>query len=132
MNCAHTYMPSLYMYNPNSASRPWSLYVQDMIEFCSRVMDNSAGLDRSTFLSTRVLYDASLRNLTLIGEAATHIPNHVRENHPEIPWRAIVGARNVMMHDYLGIDNQVVWSIIKDAIPELYSNLYSISNSDEQ
>ncbi len=119
------------MFDPNSAARPWRLYIQDMIEFCSRVMDYSAGLDRNTFLSTRVLYDASLRNLTLIGEAATHIPDYFRQDHPEIPWRAIVGARNVMMHDYIGIDNQVVWTIIQDAIPELYTNLCALGDSDE-
>ena len=120
------------MYDPNATSRPWRLYIQDMIEFCSRVMDYSAGLDRDTFLSARVMYDASLRNLTPIGEAATHVPSYIRENHPEIPWRAIIAARNVMMHDYIGIDNQVVWTIVQEAVPDLYANLFELRHSVDQ
>ena len=65
------------------------------------------------------IYDATLRNLELIGEAATHIPDEVRTAHPEIPWLLIIATRNRLIHGYLGIDDDTVWSIIQDNMPEL-------------
>ena len=55
-------------------------------------------MDQSTFVANELAYDATLRNLELIGEAATRIPDGVREAHPEIPWRAIIGTRNRIIH----------------------------------
>jgi uncharacterized protein with HEPN domain len=54
----------------------------------------------------------------LVGEAATRIPDEVRATHPEIPWRLIIATRNRLVHAYLGIDNDTVWSIIQDGIPD--------------
>ena len=71
-------------------------------------------------------YDATLRNLELIGEAATHIPEGVRAAHPEIPWRMIIATRNKLIHGYLGIDNDTLWSIIQDDVPEMLPMLKSL------
>ncbi|NKC14557.1 MAG: DUF86 domain-containing protein [Gammaproteobacteria bacterium] len=68
-------------------------------------------------------YDAALRNLELIGEAATHIPDDIRKAHPEVPWRLIIATRNRLIHAYLGIDDDTIWSIIQDDIPTLLSAL---------
>ena len=79
-------------------------------------------MDQDTFVSDDLTYDATLRNLELIGEAATHIPDAIREAHPEIPWRTIVGARNRIAHGYLGIDDD----IIQNDIPALLQALRQI------
>lgn len=71
-------------------------------------------------------YDAVLRNLELIGEAATHIPEAVRDAHPEISWRAIVGARNRLAHSYLLIDDEIIWTMIEDAVPSLLPALRAL------
>ena len=71
------------------------------------------------FVANELAYDATLRNLELIGEAATHIPAEIREANPEIPWRLIVATRNRLVHAYLGIDDDTIWSIIQDDIPDL-------------
>jgi uncharacterized protein with HEPN domain len=68
-------------------------------------------------------YDATLRNLELIGEAATHIPDEVRTTNPDIPWRLVIATRNRLIHAYLGIDDDTIWSIIQDDIPALISAL---------
>ena len=68
-------------------------------------------------------YDATLRNLELIGEAATHIPEAVRSAQINIPWRMIIATRNRLIHGYLGIDNDTVWSIIQDEVPVLLQQL---------
>lgn len=64
------------------------------------------------------MYDATLRNLELIGGAATHIPEDIRAAHPEIPWWMIIATRNRLIHGYLG-DDDTLWSIIRDDVPEL-------------
>jgi len=81
---------------------------------------------------TGLTYDATLRNIQLIGEAATHIPSGVREAHPEIPWRAIVGTRNRLAHSYLTISDDVIWTIIQDAIPKLLPSLQSMLDTTEE
>ena len=69
-----------------------------------------------------------MRNLELIGEAATHIPEIVRSAHPEIPWRQIIAVRNRVIHAYLGIDDDIIWSIIRDDIPVLLVALKRLKN----
>ena len=58
-------------------------------------------------------YDATVRNIELVGEAATHVPEAVRRNHPEIPWRMIIATRNQLIHGHLGIDDDVLWSMCR-------------------
>ena len=71
-------------------------------------------------------YDATLRNIELIGEAATHVPGHVRKDYPDIPWRRIVGIRNRVAHGYLGIDDDVVWDVIQVDVPDLLPRLRTV------
>ena len=90
------------------------------------MLSYTEGLDQRTFLADDRTYDATLRNLELIGEAATHVPSEVRKAHPDIPWYAIVGTRNRLAHGYLHMSDYVIWSIIQDAIPELVPSLQAL------
>ncbi len=114
------------MSEASEGKREWRFYVSDMIAFCERVLDYTAGLDRASFVASAMTYDAVLRNLELIGEAATHIPDAVRDAHPEIPWRAIIGARNRLAHSYLLIDDEIIWTMIEDAVPSLLPALRAL------
>ena len=76
-----------------------------------------------SFVSSGLNYDATLRNLELIGEVATNIPDEIRLKYPQIPWRMVVATRNRMIHGYLGIDNDTLWSIIQDDVPALLEHL---------
>ena len=102
-----------------------------MIDFCNRILDHTAGLDQQTVVSAQIVYDATLRNVTLIGQAAAHVPESVRVAHPEIPWRSIVGARNHMMHRYFAIDD-VIWEIVTIDIPGMLPRLQTMLESTEQ
>ena len=79
-----------------------------MIGFSEKVITYTRSLDQDGFISSGLNYDATLRNLELIGEAATHIPDEVRQNSPQIPWRLIIATRNRLIHGYLGIDNDTL------------------------
>jgi uncharacterized protein with HEPN domain len=103
--------------------REWRFYVEDMIAFCDKVLTYTRGLDRSTFAVDPMRYDATLRNLELIGEAATHVPQSVRDSAPDVPWRLIVAVRNRLIHGYLGIDDDTLWSIVSDDVVPLRAAL---------
>ena len=119
------------MSDTGESPREWRFYITDMIEFGEKVQAYTAGLDRAGFVASGMTYDATMRNLELIGEAATHIPEAVRDAHPEIPWRAIIGARNRLAHSYLEIDDSIVWSMVEDAVPALLPALRKLLDTTD-
>jgi uncharacterized protein with HEPN domain len=109
-------------------AREWRFYLDDMISFAEKVLAYSEGFEREAFFSDSMRYDATVRNLELIGGAATRIPEAVRNAHPEIPWRLIIATRNRLIHGYLGIDKDTLWSIIQDEIPTLLQILRKVQD----
>jgi uncharacterized protein with HEPN domain len=107
-------------------SREWRFYISDMIDFAEKVLAYTHEMEQSRFEQSGLNYDATLRNLELIGEAATHIPDHVRQFASHIDWRRIVATRNRLIHGDLGVDNDTLWSIIQTDIPTLLHNLHSL------
>lgn len=103
----------------SSSNREWRFYIADMADFAEKVQSYTTGLEQNEFVANTLVYDATLRNLELIGEAATHIPSQIRDTHPDISWRLIIATRNRLIHAYLGIDNDTIWSIIQTDIPSL-------------
>ncbi len=98
-------------------NREWRFYIDDMLGFCARVQTFTAGLDQAGFVADALHFDATVRNLELIGEAATHIPESARASFPQIPWRMLIATRNRLIHGYLGIDNDTLWSIVETDVP---------------
>ncbi|MBW2356785.1 MAG: DUF86 domain-containing protein [Deltaproteobacteria bacterium] len=112
----------------DARQREWRFYLDDMIDFAGKVLAYTDGLDQAGFVASGLTYDATLRNLELIGEAATHIPDAIRAAHQAIPWRMIIATRNRLIHGYLGIDDDTLWSIIQDDVPELLPLLQALKN----
>lgn len=111
------------------AEREWRFYLADMISFAEKALLYTHELNQTSFVASGLNYDATIRNLELIGEAATHIPDDVRTANPQIPWRMIIATRNRLVHGYLGIDNDTLWSIIQDDIPTLLTELIKLNKS---
>ena len=110
-------------------AREWRFYLDDMIGFAEKVVIYTDGLDQESFVASGLNYDATVRNLELIGEAATNIPDEVRQQHPQIAWRLLVATRNRLIHGYLGIDNDTLWSIIQGDVPALLEQLLEIKKT---
>lgn len=104
-------------------NREWRFYLDDMIQFCERVQTYTNGVDQSRFVNDVMRFDATIRNIELIGESATHIPEQIRASAPAIPWRMVIATRNQLIHGYLGIDNETLWSIVETDIPALLASL---------
>ncbi len=103
------------------SEREWRFYLEDMLRFAGKVQAYSMNLDQAAFERDELKYDAILRNLELVGEAATHVPVDIREAHRAVAWRQIIATRNRLIHGYPGIDNDTLWSIVADDIPPLIS-----------
>jgi uncharacterized protein with HEPN domain len=97
-----------------------------MIGCAEKATSYTDGLTQTEFVASGLNYDATLRNLELIGEAATHIPDKIRQENLQIPWRLIIATRNRLIDGYLGIDNDTLWSIIQIDIPALLPQLYQL------
>jgi uncharacterized protein with HEPN domain len=70
-----------------------------------------------------MLIDAVIRNLEIIGEAARNVTDEVRNKYPEIPWRNMIGLRNILIHQYFGVDESIVWEVIKINLAEARPNI---------
>ena len=112
----------------DTLDRAWSFYIDDMIRFSEKVIRYTQNHDQTSFIENELDYDATLRNIELIGEAATHIPSEIKAENPEISWRQIITTRNRIIHGYLGIDDDIVWSIITEDIPDLLNLLQNLKN----
>jgi uncharacterized protein with HEPN domain len=110
----------------DNAAREWRFYLEDMIGFAEKVIAYTDGLDQVAFVASGMNYDATVRNLELIGEAATRIPDVVRAANPQLQWRLIIATRNRLIHGYLGIDNDTLWSIVQSDIPALLPQLHEL------
>ena len=90
-------------------------HIRDRI---SRIEEYTGG-DGSKFFGSTLVQDAVVRNLQTIAESTQRLTGTLRATEPEIPWRAIAGFRNVLVHDYFGIDVEAVWSVVEQDLPSL-------------
>lgn len=90
-------------------------HIADCIE---RIAEYTAS-DRATFVGSRLVQDAVIRNLQTLAESTQRLSDSLKTTEPDIPWRDIAGFRNVLTHGYLGLDTQLVWSVIEQDLPGL-------------
>ena len=112
------------MSEASPGDRNWKLNIQEMIEFAQRVLAYTDRMDQESFLADTRTYDAALRNIELIGEASSHVPQDIRDAHPQIEWRRIIATRNQVAHGYMGIDSDILWDIIHNDLPDLLPKLH--------
>lgn len=94
------------------SERQWRLSLQDMAEAVGKVLRYTQGMTREQFFADSKTYDAVLRNLEILGEAAKNIPDKIRNKYPEIEWRKISGLRDIAIHQYFGINEDVLWDVL--------------------
>ena len=93
------------------------IYAQHILDAISRIELYTAGIERSAFRSTPMIQDAVIRQLEIIGEATKMLSLDFRERRPNIPWRSIAGMRDKLIHQYFGVDIDMVWQTAIDDIP---------------
>ncbi len=95
------------------------LLLRDILESLEKIERYTAGLTPERFAQDDRTVDAVVRNLEVIGEAARQIPLEIRERYPEVPWRRVIGLRNVVVHEYFAVDVEILWTVVRQSLPDL-------------
>ena len=101
------------------SKRDTLLLLDDMVQAAQKIKRYTSGLDYDSFISDEKTLDAVVRNFEVIGKAANRIDSDFREKNPEIEWKRIRGFRNRIVHEYFGIDYEIVWDIIEKYLDEI-------------
>ena len=110
------------------SKRTPGLLLGDILLSMERISTYIGEMDQQSFASDTRTADAVVRNLEIIGEAATRIPEEFKAGHPEVPWRRVVGLRNRIVHEYFGVDIGIVWSVVSQDLPHLKSQIQDIAD----
>lgn len=102
------------------------VYTDHIILCLNKIQDYTNGLEQIDFSKSELIQDAVIRNIEIIGEAAKKISSDLKSQYPEIPWKEMSGMRDKLIHDYFGVDVEVVWKTVKEDIPYLKSLIQNI------
>lgn len=94
-------------------------YLNDILESIADIREFTIGMTKENFVCDKKTIKAVVRSLEVIGEAAGKIPQRIRDNYPEIPWQELSGMRNRLIHEYFGVDFDIVWETIKEDLESL-------------
>jgi uncharacterized protein with HEPN domain len=106
-------------------SKDSRVYLAQMLEGIEKIERFTAD-GEARFMAEAMVHDAVLRNLSVIGEAAKRVDERYRAEHPEIPWRALAGLRDVLIHQYEGVDLERVWGIVTKELPPLKQAIVAV------
>lgn len=109
------------------SDRNQAVFLQDILQAITKIERYTNSLSYDEFCRNDMAVDAVIRNFEIIGEAATHVADEVKSRNAAIPWDKMKAMRNIMIHEYFGVDLETVWKTIKDALPELKREIGKLS-----
>jgi uncharacterized protein with HEPN domain len=107
-------------------SKDVKVFIEHILESILLIETYTAEISKEEFLKSRQIQDAVMRRLEIIGEATKNIPEDFRKEHPDIPWREIAGMRDILIHEYFGVDLELTWTTVKENLPNLKQKLSRI------
>ena len=113
-------------------SRDYKLFLDDIRLSCEKIVRYTTGLTFKQLLEDEKTFDAVLRNLIVIGEGVKHLPLEVQQRHQQVEWREIAGFRDIAVHEYFGIDEEILWDIVQNEVPSLLAKLTEIIAHEER
>lgn len=107
------------------------LYLRDIADSISAIEEYTRSVQEGDFYSNRLVQDAVVRRLEIIGEAAKNIDDDFRSKYPDIPWKKIAGMRDIIAHGYFGVKPERIWDIVNQNLPELKKLIASVIEGQE-
>lgn len=107
-------------------SRDYKVYLEDILQAIQRILEYTAEIDFVYFKKDNKTFDAVVKNLEVIGEAAKQIPQTIRSKNADIEWAKITGMRDILVHEYFGIDIEIVWDIVRNKLPSLREQIQKL------
>jgi uncharacterized protein with HEPN domain len=104
-------------------SRSWQFRIDDILTAIDKIERYTKNMDFDTWLKDDKTVDAVIRNLEIVGEASSHLPDDVLQQYKDIPWKLMRGIRNILAHEYFGIDLEIIWKTAKEDLPNLKNKL---------
>jgi len=105
------------------------MYLQDILVAMTRIVEYLEGFSFDQFKKDYKTVDAVIRNFEIIGEASRKLPDHIKENNPDLPWDEMYLLRNKVSHEYFGIDYEIIWDVCINHLPENRKQIQSIINN---
>ncbi len=109
------------------SKRDSKLLLADILDAVEKIKKYTSGLTYDMFIEDSKTLDAVIRNFEIIGEAANQLPEEFKDKYPAIEWFRIIGFRNRIVHDYMGVDYKIVWTIVQNYIDKLSADIIEIS-----
>ena len=106
--------------------RDYKVYLDDILEAATKIRDYTKGLTLEGLKGDAKTLDAVVRNLEIIGEAAKKVPEEIRRRCPDVEWKRIAGLRDILIHEYFGIDVNIVWDIVRNRLSPLERQIRKI------
>jgi len=111
--------------------RDKTLFYEDILESTNAILDYTKGYELDDFKSDRKTHNAVIREFEIIGEATKHIINDVKEKYQEIRWRDMIDFRNILIHEYFGINFTIIWNVIHYELPNLKTTIEQILKEEQ-
>jgi len=104
------------------------IYLTHILESIELIESYVAGIEISAFVQDQEKQDAVVRRIEIMGEAVKNLPGDLREANPQVPWARITGMRDKVVHDYMGVDSELVWTVATTQLEELRNDVQAILN----
>ena len=99
--------------------RDHSVFLRDIVDAIGKIDRYTSGMTFEEFVQNEMAVDAVIRNFEIIGEAASHVPAAIRMKYAGVPWDKMKAMRNIMIHEYFGVDLETLWKTAKESLPSL-------------
>lgn len=112
-------------------SRSWQIRIEDILDAASKIASYTQGMNFEDFCEDSRTFDAVVRNLEVIGEAARYISPDLEAKYPQIPWHSMRAMRNILIHEYFGVDMAIIWQTATENLPPVVPLLHAILEDED-